>query len=63
MATHTVNATITVDVSNPAALAAFGSSGDESAQVQAAVDAGLKELTSIATRYGFTITDASATVG
>jgi hypothetical protein len=63
MATHTVTATITVDVTNPAALSAFGDGADEAAKVQAAADAGLKELSSIAGRYGFTITGASATVG
>ena len=51
MTDYTVNATITV-------------SGDDNdkAKIQAAVDAGLKELTGVATRYGFTITSSSATV-
>ncbi len=62
MATHTVNATITVEVTNPTALNAISSGGDESSQVQAAVDAGLQELRSLAGRYGFKITDAKATV-
>jgi hypothetical protein len=63
MATHTVTATITVDVSNPSALNALGGGAqDEAAQVQAAVDAGLRELSSIAGRYGFTVRDATATV-
>jgi hypothetical protein len=63
MATHTVTATITVDVTNPSALQAIGGGAqDEASQVQAAVDAGLQELTSIAGRYGFAIKDATATV-
>ena len=62
MATHTINATITVEVTNPTTLQALGGSGDEAAQVQGAVDAGLKELRSIAQRYGFRIVDADATV-
>jgi hypothetical protein len=51
MTDYTVNATITV------------SSGEgDRARIQAAVDAGLKELNGIASRYGFTITESSATV-
>ena len=51
MTEYTVHATITV-------------SGEESdrAKIQAGVDAGLKELPGVASRYGFTITDATATV-
>jgi len=39
-------------------------SGDASdrAKIQAGLDAGLKELPGVASRYGFTITDASATI-
>ena len=63
MSTHTITATIVVDITNPAALNAVGgSSGDERAQVQAAINAGLRELPSIAQRYGFKITESSATV-
>jgi hypothetical protein len=51
MTDYTVNATITVS----------GSEGDL-AKIEAAVDAGLKELPGIATRYGFTVTDSNATV-
>jgi hypothetical protein len=51
MTDYTVHATITVSGSD-----------DDRAKIQAAVDAGLKELTGIATRYGFTITDSSASV-
>lgn len=51
MSDYTVRATLTV-------------SGDtvDRETVQAALDAGLKELPGLAARYGFTITDASATV-
>ena len=67
MSTHTVNATITVEITNPAVLAAIpgvsAAAGDERAQLQAAVDAGLRELTSLGGRYGFSVTDATATVG
>jgi hypothetical protein len=67
MATHTISATITVEITNPSALAAVsaisgGTGGDERAQVQAAVNAGLRELPSIAQRYGFRVTESSATV-
>ena len=66
MTTHTVHATFTVEVTNPSALAAIaslaGGSGDERAQVEAAANAGLRELPSIVQRYGFRITDSSATV-
>jgi hypothetical protein len=51
MTDYTVTAKITVS----------GSDTDR-AKIQSAVDAGLKELNGIATRYGFTITDSSATV-
>ncbi len=51
MTAYTVNATITV-------------SGDEDdrAKIEAAVQAGLKELPGVASRYGFTVTDSSASV-
>jgi hypothetical protein len=51
MTDYTVNAKITVSGGD-----------DDRAKIQAAVDAGLKELNGIASRYGFTITDSSATV-
>ena len=35
---------------------------DELAKIQAGVEAGLKELPGVASRYGFTVTDSSATV-
>jgi hypothetical protein len=51
MSDYTVNAKITV------------SGGDtDRAKIEAAVNAGLQELNGIASRYGFTITDSSATV-
>ena len=63
MSTHTITATITVDITNPAMLKSIGGgSGDEREQVQAAINAGLRELPSIAQRYGFRITESSATV-
>ncbi|MGB3909904.1 MAG: hypothetical protein WBL06_05485 [Pseudolysinimonas sp.] len=51
MTEYTVNATLTV-------------SGDatDKATIQAAVDAGLKELPSVAARYGFTVSDVRATI-
>ena len=51
MTDYTVRATLTVS----------GDAADR-AKIQAALDAGLKELPGIASRYGFTITDASATI-
>jgi hypothetical protein len=66
MTTYTVNATIQVDVTNPAALDAIahvsGGSGDERSKIQSAIDAGLKELPGIGRRYGFDVKSASATV-
>ena len=51
MTDYIVRATLTV------------SGGDaDRAKIQAALDAGLKELPSLASRYGFTVTDATATV-
>jgi hypothetical protein len=45
--------------------AAITVSGDANdlPKIRAAVDAGLKELPSVASRYGFTITGSDATVG
>jgi hypothetical protein len=51
MTDYTVRATITVS----------GQPGDE-AKIRAAVEAGLAELPSLATRYGFTVTSTDATV-
>ena len=63
MTTHTINATITVEITNLAMLAALGGgSEDERSQVDTAIHAGLRELPSIAQRYGFRITESSATV-
>lgn len=51
MTDYTVHATLTVS-----------GDGVDRAKIQQALDAGLKELPGIASRYGFTITDSSATV-
>lgn len=63
---YTVEVTFTVAVANPALVAAVGAvggqPGDERSQVQAAANAGLAELQSIARRYGFEISDSSARV-
>lgn len=59
---YVVDASFTVEVTNPTVVAAIGGGGDELAQVQAAANAGLKELQSIAGRYGFTITGSTANV-
>ena len=67
MSTHTVTATITVEITDPTVLAAIpglhAAGDDERAQVEAAVSAGLNELKTIAGRYGFAVVDAEATVG
>ena len=67
MSTHTVTATITVEITDPTVLAAIpglhAAGDDERAQVEAAVNAGLNELKTIAGRYGFAVVDAEATVG
>jgi hypothetical protein len=66
MTTYTVKATIEVDITNPSALNAIagmtGNTGDERSKVQSAIDAGLKELPGIGSRYGFAVKSASATV-
>ena len=63
MTTYTVHATIQVDVTNAAALTAIGGgAGDERGRIQSALDAGLAELPGIASRYGFAVKSASATV-
>jgi hypothetical protein len=51
MTDYTVRATLTVS----------GDSVDR-ATIQQALDAGLKELPGVASRYGFTITDAKADI-
>jgi len=67
MTNYTVTATFTVSPDSPEALARVaalaGSSGaDERSQIEAAANAGLKEIPGLVRRYGFTVTDASATV-
>ncbi|HEY4224575.1 MAG TPA: hypothetical protein VGM70_02055 [Pseudolysinimonas sp.] len=58
--TYQVDVTLTVQVTNPAAarsIAALSGSatGDERADVQAAIAAGLKELPQMVERYGFRV--------
>ena len=63
MSTYSVTTIMTVDIANPAVVAALASgAGDERQQVQAAADLGLKELSRIASRYGFTISQTTAQV-
>ena len=67
MTNYTVTATFTVSPDSPEALSrvaslAGSSGGDERSQIEAAVNAGLKEVPGLVRRYGFTVTDASATV-
>lgn len=63
MTKHTVTATFQVEVTDPTALNAIaGSSGDEASRLQSAADAGVKELSRIAGRWGVDVTSASATV-
>ena len=51
MTDYIVRATLTVS----------GDAADR-AKIQAGLDAGLKELPGVAARYGFTVTDATATI-
>ena len=51
MTDYIVRATLTVS----------GDAGDRE-KIQAGLDAGLKELPGVASRYGFTVTDATATI-
>ena len=66
MTTHTVTATLTVEIADPRVLKSIpgvnAAGDDERAQLQAAATAGLRELQSMGGRYGFRITDATATV-
>lgn len=65
MTTHSVSVTLTVEVANPAVLSMIPgvqAAGDEKSQLQAAVDAGLRELRSIAGRYGMKVSDASGSI-
>lgn len=63
MSTYTVTTIMTVEIANPSVVAALASgAGDERQQVQAAADLGLAELSTIARRYGFTISQATAQV-
>jgi len=67
MTNYTVTATFTVRADSPAALQGIAAltgaaGGDERSQIEAAVNAGLTEVPGLVRRYGFTVTDASATV-
>lgn len=63
MANYEVTVVLTVSVSNPSIVKTLGAgAADERAQVEAAVNLGLKELAPIASRYGFTISDSRADV-
>jgi hypothetical protein len=63
MSSYDITARISVSVENAAALGSVArGSGDEKAQVQSAIDAGLQELSRIAGRYGFRVIEATATV-
>ena len=66
MSTHTVTATITVEITDPTVLAAIpglhAAGDDERAELQAAADAGLRELKSLVGRYGLRVSEATATV-
>ena len=62
MTTHTVHATITVEVSNSSILGSIGGGGDERSQVERALQAGLRELPAIGQRYGFTIIGSEVSV-
>jgi hypothetical protein len=60
---YRVDATFTVEISDRAPASRFGSSqGEQRDLVQAAADAGLTELQSFAQRYGFVVSNATATV-
>ena len=65
---YVITATITVQVTNPSAVRAIaavsgaGVSGDERADLEAAVGAGLKELPGLVQRYGFQVVDSHAVV-
>jgi len=64
MSTHTVTVSLTVEVINPAVLRSIPgvSGGDERAQLQSALEVGLRELESLTGRYGIKVSDATATV-
>jgi hypothetical protein len=65
--TFTVTATITVRVTDPKAVhdlarAAGVDGGDERAELEGAVAAGLQELPALVSRYGFEVTGSEAHV-
>lgn len=63
MTTHTVHATITVEVNNGSVLAAIaGDQGDERARVERALQTGLRELPAIGQRYGFKVVDSDVAI-
>jgi len=65
MSTHTVTVTLLVEVTNSKVLAVIAGAqagGDERAELQAAADAGLRELKSLVGRYGLRVSEATATV-
>jgi hypothetical protein len=60
---YRVDATFTVEITDSALASRLGSSqADQRDLVQAAADAGIAELQSFARRYGFVVSDATATV-
>jgi hypothetical protein len=67
MASYTVTATITFDITNPSAFQAIASltgstGGDERDQVEAIARSALMQLPTVAERYGFHITAGDAMV-
>lgn len=64
MAKHRVTIQLDVEVVKPGAAAALGgaSGSSERGQVEAALALGLRELSPVAERYGFRISNATSTV-
>jgi len=62
MTSYRVNAELTVEVTDPAAVRRLGAGEDEQGAIQRALDAGLRELPGVAARYGLKVSDATATV-
>ena len=64
MSTHTVTVTLDVEITNPAVLRSIPgvSGGDEGAQLQSALDVGLRELEQLSGRYGMKVSNATASL-
>jgi hypothetical protein len=62
MATHTIDVSLCVDVTDASVLGSFGVGRDERIASEEALWAGLGELPALLRRYGFLVLDSSVSV-